>query len=175
MSQNSHHSSNLHQTDGQEGFSCEWKAGQNHQALSDNNLPGNKVSVLYLFDNYNWSGVRPEAYKQEPGNFANIVRNIIVGARGESCHFEVRYFEIAEGGFSSLEKHHHEHVIICVRGQGRLRLGREIHHMNFLDIAYISPDTPHQLLNCGKEPFGFFCIVDRERDLPQELAPEDLI
>ncbi|MEW6378377.1 MAG: cupin domain-containing protein [bacterium] len=158
-----------HQAEGKNEFSCEWKLHQSQEASSDNR------SALYPFHNYTWEGVKPEVYKQEPGNFANIVRNVIVGARGESCRFEVRYFEIAEeGGFSSLEKHHHEHVVICIRGQGQVRMGKEVHDLNLLDVAYISPDTPHQLINRGKEPFGFFCIVDRERDQPQELSMESI-
>lgn len=166
MSQSSH---NPHQAQGKNGISCEWKRQQSQEASLG------IQSTLYPFCNYTWEGVKPEVYKQEPGNFANIVRNIIVGAKGESCRFEVRYFEIAqEGGFSSLEKHNHEHVVICIRGQGQVRMGKKVHDLNLLDIAYISPDTPHQLINRGKEPFGFFCIVDRERDHPQELSLESI-
>jgi ribulose-bisphosphate carboxylase large chain len=40
------------------------------------------------------------------------------GKRGESQRFHVRYFEIAPGGYSTLEKHEHEHVVIPIRGRG---------------------------------------------------------
>ena len=155
------------QADAQRGFSCEWKPPASHGAAHK--------SIFYTFSKYTWEGVKAEAYKPEPGNFANIVRNAIVGNKGESCNFDLRYFELSEGGFSSLEKHRHEHVVICVRGQGQVRMGKQIRDLNFLDIVYISSETPHQFINKGREPFGFFCIVDRERDRPQELDPDSII
>ena len=131
----------------------------------------NNQSALYkFFNNYAWEGVQTEAYKQEKANFSDIIRKVIIGAKEESCLFDVRYFEIAEGGFSSLEKHQHEHVVICVRGKGKVLLNDTIFNLDFLDIVYISPHTPHQLINEGKEPFGFFCIVNSVRDKPQMLA-----
>ncbi|MEW5801145.1 MAG: cupin domain-containing protein [bacterium] len=155
-----------------EGFSCEWKP--KNSAPSGNQPASGTRSTFFPFADYTWEGVQAESYKPEPGNFADIVRNVIIGIRGESCHFDLRYFEIAEGGFSSFEKHEHEHVVICIRGQGQVRMGEKMREMNFLDIVYISPKTPHQFINRGKEPFGFFCIVDRERDQPQELDMDSI-
>ena len=37
------------------------------------------------------------------------------------------------------------------------------------DIAYVDRRHAHQLRNESDTPFGFFCIVDRERDRP--MAP----
>ena len=128
-------------------------------------------SILYTFvKNYEWEGVKTEAYKSESTHFSNVLRKVIIGTRGESCLFDVRYFEISERGFSSLEKHQHEHVVICVRGEGKILLNETISFLHFLDIVYIAPNTPHQLMNEGKEPFGFFCIVNSVRDEPQILA-----
>lgn len=170
MSRKSHELHDL-QSDREEGFSCEWKPGQDHGAGHNHGICVGNKSILYKFlSNYTWQGVETEAYKPEGGNFANIVRKVIIGNKGESCQFEVRYFEISEGGFSSLEKHEHEHVVICIRGEGQVLMGKEVYDIHFLDTAYISPDTPHQFINRNKEPFGFFCIVDRERDIPQELG-----
>ncbi len=83
--------------------------------------------------------------------------------------FEVRYFEITPGGCSSLEYHNHAHVVICIRGKGKLKLGKKYRILKYFDIAYIAPNEIHQLLNPFKEPFGFICIVDSERDKPVEL------
>lgn len=160
MSDNSHSP----QSEEKKGFSCEWKPEDNKTT------PVSNQNVIYTFGgDYTWEGVKPEAYKQKEGNFASIVRNVIIGDKGESCNFDLRYFEIMEGGFSSLEKHKHEHVVICVRGKGQVLMGKKIYDLRFLDTVYISPETPHQLINKYKEPFGFFCIVNRERDQPQEL------
>ena len=78
----------------------------------------------------------------------------------------MRYFEIEPGGYSSLEKHVHEHVVIGVRGNGVLVNSTGIHELGVHDIAYVKPLEQHQLRNNGDVPFGFYCIVDRKRDRP---------
>lgn len=117
-----------------------------------------------------WSGVKEEPYKAASGGWTRIIRRVLIGCRGESARFHVRYFEIAPGGYSSLEHHRHEHVVICVRGRGRVRMGRTYRTMQFLDTAYIAPDAVHQLANPYAEPFGFLCIVNARRDRPKVLA-----
>ncbi|MBF0553157.1 MAG: cupin domain-containing protein, partial [Nitrospirae bacterium] len=81
--------------------------------------------------------------------------------------FDVRYFQIDKGGFSSLEKHVHVHVIICVRGTGTLICDGSRYTLRPFDVAYVPPLHIHQLRNDGTEgPFGFFCIVNHLRDKP---------
>jgi quercetin dioxygenase-like cupin family protein len=116
-----------------------------------------------------WRGVRNEPYKAAEGGWSGIIRRVLVGGRGESAKFHVRYFEIAPGGNSSLERHRHEHVVICVKGQGVIRTGKARKEMGFMDTVYISPDTVHQLLNPFDAPFGFLCIVNARRDKPKVL------
>jgi quercetin dioxygenase-like cupin family protein len=41
-------------------------------------------------------------------------------------------------------------------------------------VLYLAPNEPHQLINAGNEPFGFLCLVSRERDRPQPLDKEEL-
>ena len=41
------------------------------------------------------------------------------------------------------------------------------------DCVYVSPDTVHQFRATGKEPLGFLCVVDRRRDRPVPVAPEE--
>ncbi|MFQ5628971.1 MAG: cupin domain-containing protein, partial [bacterium] len=72
------------------------------------------------------------------------------------------------GGYSSLEKHHHAHVIICSRGMGALKLDGEDIILQTNDIAYVAPMQVHQLYNKAKEPFGFYCIVDHKRNRPMK-------
>ncbi|HUY17651.1 MAG TPA: cupin domain-containing protein [Candidatus Binataceae bacterium] len=83
--------------------------------------------------------------------------------------FELRYFELQPGGFTSLQRHRHCHVIIGVRGRGRIRVGEQEHRLAPLDIAYVGPYQPHRLTAQGRTPFGFFCIVDRRRDKPRPV------
>jgi ribulose-bisphosphate carboxylase large chain len=81
----------------------------------------------------------------------------------------LRYFEVAPGGFSSHEKHVHSHIVIGARGHGTLLLGGRQEVLQVNDVAYIAPLQEHQLRNDGPEPFGFFCIVDHDRDRPMSV------
>ncbi len=130
----------------------------------------NKSKLYKHKGNYIWQGIKTEKYKPKGGDWADIVRRVITGSHGESTRFHFRYFEISSGGYSSLEKHRHEHVVICVRGKGKVLTGRKMNNLCFLDTLYIAPETPHQLSNPFKEPFGFFCIVNAKRDKPKLLC-----
>jgi quercetin dioxygenase-like cupin family protein len=127
----------------------------------------NKTALYKHKGEMTWSGIREEPYKTKGHEWSNIVRRVLIGSHGESTKFHVRYFEIATGGCSSLETHRHEHVVICLRGEGIVRTGRKKSKMGFMDTLYISPDTVHQLSNPFDAPFGFLCIVNARRDRPK--------
>ncbi|TAN40427.1 MAG: cupin domain-containing protein [Nitrospirae bacterium] len=130
----------------------------------------NMTSLYRHTGDFRWKGVKDQPYKTEGGKWPEVVRRVLVGAQGESARFHVRYFEIAPGGKSSLETHRHEHVVICVRGEGQVLAGRSKKRLGFMDTIYISPDTLHQLSNPFEEPFGFLCIVNARRDRPRVKA-----
>jgi quercetin dioxygenase-like cupin family protein len=118
---------------------------------------------------FRWEGVEPRAYKDAPGGargmaWRGISRQTL--ARGA---FELRYFEIAPGGFSSLEKHEHVQVVVAARGRGRALIGREVVELAPFDVVETPPLAPHRWVNAGDEPFGFLCTVEGERDAPQPL------
>lgn len=104
--------------------------------------------------------------------WSDVIRHTLAG--GESLAFQLRYFEIGPGGFSSLEKHHHAHTIIVLRGHGRVIAGREVFSVDPFDLVVIPAGAPHQFVNSGTEPFGFLCPVDADRDPPTALTPEEL-
>jgi quercetin dioxygenase-like cupin family protein len=118
---------------------------------------------------FRWEGVEPRPYKDDPGAERGM------GWRGVSRHtlrrgaFEVRYFELAPGGFSSLEKHAHEHVVLAVRGRGVALVGDSVCELAPLDLVQTAPWVPHRWVCAGDEPFGFLCTVDGARDRPQPL------
>jgi ribulose-bisphosphate carboxylase large chain len=117
---------------------------------------------------FTWSGRTPIAYKGTTElPFRDVVRHELIGRAGEQARFDLRYFEVAPGGYTSLEKHVHTHTIITVRGRGVMLLDGEGIGLAPFDIAHTPPLSVHQLRNETAEPFGFFCIVDRERDRPQ--------
>ena len=112
------------------------------------------------------------ARKRDESGKALSARSL-VGKQAEETGFHLRYFEIEPGGYSSLEKHAHAHVVIAVRGQGQVVLNDQAWEMQALDTVYVAPWTPHQFLASKDEPFGFFCIVDAERDRPQAVSPQE--
>jgi ribulose-bisphosphate carboxylase large chain len=122
--------------------------------------------------NFRWSGVELEPYKlaaHRGGEFRGASRQVLVGKRAERVKFHVRYFELEPRGFTSLERHHHSHVVIGVRGRGSVRVGSRRYTLRPFDAIYIGPEQTHQLRAIGKSPFGFFCIVDAKRDKPRPV------
>jgi quercetin dioxygenase-like cupin family protein len=150
----------------EQGPSCRERDGRRRST------PGkDERNAFYQYKgDFRWRGVRDEPYKPAKGGWSGIVRRVLIGSHGESAKFHVRYFEIAPGGRSGLEKHRHEHVVICVRGKGVVRTGKTKRKVGFMDTVYISPDTTPQLMNTSNNPFGFFCIVNAKRDRPKVLG-----
>jgi|SRR5581483_3632351 len=131
-------------------------------------IQGNHSKVIRFLKDFNWGDVPLEDYKADTDTWKGITRRELAGKRGESMKFHVRYFEIAPGGYSTLEKHVHEHLVIPIRGQGEAQAGCYIWKVSFGDVVYVSPSDPHQF-RCpadAKEPFGFLCMVNAERDKP---------
>lgn len=132
-------------------------------------LEGNHSKVIRHTGVFGWEGVALEPYKQTTETWKGITRRELIGKRGETPLFHLRYFEIAPGGYSTLEHHEHEHVVVPIRGRGEAQFGQYIYRVGFGDVVYVQPKDPHQF-RCGAdapEPFGFLCIVNAERDLPQ--------
>jgi ribulose-bisphosphate carboxylase large chain len=130
----------------------------------------NKTKHYKYKGNFSWKGISTERYKQGDGDWSEVVRQTLIGNHGETAKFHLRYFEIATGGYSSFEMHKHEHVVIGMRGRGVCIAGKQKYRIGFLDTLYLEPNTPHQLRNPFKEPFGFFCIVNSRRDKPKILS-----
>ncbi|MCK5613858.1 cupin domain-containing protein [Candidatus Pacearchaeota archaeon] len=121
-----------------------------------------------------WKDIETKVYKEEgETSFKNIVKRDLIDKQWPDVDFEVRYFEISNYGYSSLEKHEHPHVVIIGRGKGKAIVGDEIFEAKPFDIFFIAPNQPHQFLQYGEEPFGFFCMVNIERDKPVLLGEEE--
>jgi quercetin dioxygenase-like cupin family protein len=125
-----------------------------------------------------WAGIEAHAYKFALGDargmgWRGVSRFTIGGPPALSSQFELRYFELAPGGYSSVEKHGHVHLIVVLRGSGKALIGAEVVDLAPYDIAYVPPGTPHRWINDGDEPFGFLCPVDAPRDAPQPLSDEE--
>jgi len=127
--------------------------------------------------NAGWEGVEPEGYV--PGEPTKVVRHTLVGGRKGSPdepgpQLEVRYFSVPPGAVTRLEKHEHEHFVIVGEGTGQAVVGTTVREVRQHDVVYVAPLEPHQFVNRGSEPFGFFCVVTSARDFSQELDPAEL-
>ncbi len=127
---------------------------------------------------FRWEGIEPEAYKFSLGDtrgmgWRGITRFTLGGPPEIPCRFQMRYFELAPGAYSSLEKHQHIHLIIVIRGRGKALVGPEVFEVAPFDIVYVPPEVPHRWINDGDEPFGFLCPVDAERDPPRPVDEEE--
>jgi quercetin dioxygenase-like cupin family protein len=130
--------------------------------------------MRFKFENFCWDGVDKQQYKdpaKEGVSFKNVSRQNIVTSK-DGVDFDVRYFEIGKGGFTSLETHQHIHIVMIARGKGKVIIGSNIFDTGLSDYFIIPDWEPHQLINIGDEPFGFFCTVNSTRDAPQMLSPE---
>lgn len=119
------------------------------------------------FDDYRWEGRAERIYKDSDElAFKGIKRTELIGKFGEQTAFDLRYFEIEPDGYSSREKHLHTHVIIVARGHGDIEINGTSLALKPLDVVYVRPLEVHQLHNKSTAAFGFFCIVDHDRDRP---------
>lgn len=133
--------------------------------------------AFYRFDpaTHGWEGVERKAYAEPAAGrfFGGVERHVIIGRHSGDPTMQLRYFEVAPGGHSALEKHRHEHLVIGARGVGRVIVGHEVRELREKDALYVGPDTPHQFVNAGDGPFGFFCVVAAGRDRPRDLDPDE--
>lgn len=122
--------------------------------------------VHFKCRDYVWDGVELIGYKPAQGNadtFKNVSRQNIF-MHDEDMDFDSRYFECGKDGFTTLEKHEHVHVVVVMRGKGKVIVGQKVHDVSDHDLIVIPSWAEHQLINTGDEPFGFICTVNAKRD-----------
>ena len=69
------------------------------------------------FEDFEWEGVPRQPYKEEAAApFKAISRQVLFSEASMGC--ELRYFEMAAGGHSTLERHEHMHAVMILRGHG---------------------------------------------------------
>lgn len=122
---------------------------------------------------YGWQDVERLQYKEEgSAPFRDVSRQVLFALPDQGC--ELRYFEIAPGGHSTLERHQHTHAVLVLRGRGRVRIGNAVHELAERDLVTIDPMVWHQFHAAADEPLGFLCLVSRDRDRPQLPSADDL-
>jgi len=124
-------------------------------------------------ENFRWDDVPVLAYKEEgSAPFKSITRQVLF--KDDALRCELRYFEVAPGGYSTLERHEHTHGVMILRGEADVLVGGEVRPVKQFDLVRIPPMTWHQFRTRGKEPMGFLCMVNVERDKPQLPTPDEL-
>jgi mannose-6-phosphate isomerase-like protein (cupin superfamily) len=124
-------------------------------------------------DDYRWDGVDQLPYKEdERALFKSITRQVLFSHA--ELHGELRYFEVAAGGFSTLERHEHMHAVLILRGRGHCLIGEEVKSLETRDLVTVPALTWHQFRASRGEPLGFLCMVNALRDKPQLPSAEDL-
>ena len=122
---------------------------------------------------FRWDGVEMRPYKEdERALYKTITRQVLFS--DPAMAGELRYFEVAPGGFSTLERHEHMHGVLILRGSGHCLVGDEVKSLRLNDLVTIAPMTWHQFRASKGEPLGFLCMVNAERDKPQLPVPEDV-
>jgi len=103
-------------------------------------MPTDESKVVKYEDGFSWQDTIKKIYKDEPGSWRGVTRTSLIGGADEvPAPFHLRYFEVEVGGFSSHEKHAHQHIIVVVRGQAKVTLGDRQEVVSFGDVVYIAP------------------------------------
>ncbi len=117
-------------------------------------------------DDYRWDSVDELPYKEdERALFKSITRQVLFS--DPDLRGELRYFEVAAGGFSTLERHEHMHAVLILRGRGHCLIGDQVRSLETRDLVTVPPLTWHQFRATKGEPLGFLCMVNAQRDKPQ--------
>jgi len=122
---------------------------------------------------FRWEGVDVHPYKEDGTHFKTITRQTLFKAEHD-LPVEFRYFEVGEGGHSTLERHDHSHVVMIIRGSGEVLVADEVFDIGLHDLVKIPPQTWHQFRATKGDKLGFLCIVATERDRPERPGPEQL-
>jgi len=121
---------------------------------------------------FRWDRVELLRYKEEgSAPFKDITRQVLFSPPDQAA--ELRYFEIAPGGYSTLERHRHTHAVLILRGRGTVRIGTETQPIGERDLVTVDPLVWHQFHAAADSALGFLCLVAKDRDRPQLPGADD--
>ena len=122
---------------------------------------------------FHWEGVDVLAYKQEgSAPFRDVTRQVLFDSSDPPA--QLRYFEVAPGGHTTLERHEHVHSVMVIRGRGQCLVGDRAYELGDNDLVNVPPMTWHQFRAAPDSPLGFLCLVPARRDRPQLPSPDEI-
>jgi len=122
---------------------------------------------------FHWEGVDVLAYKQEgAAPFKDVTRQVLFDSADPPA--QLRYFEVAPGGHTTLERHEHVHSVMVIRGRGQCLVGDRAYELGANDLVNVPPMTWHQFRAAADAPLGFLCLVAAQRDRPQMPAAHEV-
>ena len=130
------------------------------------------MKLVRHFKDFNWDNVDVLAYK-EGGPYKNVTRQILFEGQ-DTLPAQWRYFEVAPGGHSTLERHEHLHNVLILRGCGRCLVNGELHDIGEHDLIHVPSLSWHQFRAADDAPLGFLCLVADQRDKPQLPTSSDV-
>jgi mannose-6-phosphate isomerase-like protein (cupin superfamily) len=124
-------------------------------------------------DRQGWERVERRPYKEdERGLFRSVTRQVLFS--DPKLAGELRFFEVAADGFTSLERHEHMHAVVILNGRGHCLVGHEVSALEPTDLVTVPPWAWHQFRATRGVPLGFLCLVNSQRDRPQLPTEQEL-
>jgi quercetin dioxygenase-like cupin family protein len=117
---------------------------------------GSKMGVIRHRQGENWLWENSDVLTYTSNQ---ATKQVLVGHEDGAHNFEVRCFVIPPRGFSSLDRHQHDHGVLILQGRARVQLGEEFSEVGEGDVVYIPGFETHQFENLTDAPFAFLCII----------------
>src|SRR5437763_12823540 len=119
-------------------------------------MSGSEPALHRKARDFRWEHVEELPYKEDNrALFKSITRQVLFS--DPEMQGELRYFEVAPGGFSTLERHEHMHAVLILRGRGEGLVGREVRRLDTNDLITVPALTWHQVRASAGAPPGFLC------------------
>lgn len=122
---------------------------------------------------FRWESSDLLAYKENSDTFRDVTRQVLSDAsHGQGT--SLRYFEVGPGGWTTLEKHEHTHVVVPIRGRGAALVVDRVVPLALHDVVFVPSWGWHQFRAADDGPLGFLCAVTVQRDRPVLPTDEEL-
>src|SRR3990172_10791929 len=118
-----------------------WVAPSRSESRARSLAAQSQMKIEFDAAEFRWYGIDPRAYKFSAGDhrgmgWRGVTRFTLGRPPAVPSRLELRYFELEPGGYSSLEKHTHLHLIVALRGKGKALVGGDVYGFEPFDLVY---------------------------------------